>query len=312
MSAETTSTGRIAAWGIFRELEHSPGRETDDALVLRGVAARLEEEGFSVSLKTSEEVASGESDPPPFLFVMCERPEILRTLETWEERGAFVVNPPAAIRNTNRHRTAALFTRDGIPFPRSVLVSTSEPEPVGPSGSTDLAGCWIKRGDAHKTQTSDVVRASDRAGAIEALRDLARRGIPRALLQEHVPGDLVKFYGLGAGTAHPGTGEAGWFEWFYHRDQVLSRHPFDANRLAEDARRAAAALGLAVWGGDAVVGSDGIPILIDLNAWPSFALYRETAAPRIASWIAARYRELASVRERGGTEKAALRAASEI
>ena len=306
-----TPTGQVAAWGIFRELEHSPGRETDDALILRGVAARLEENGFSVTLKTAEEVASGESDPPPFLFVMCERPEILRSLDLWEERGTFVVNRPEAIRNTNRHRTAALFARDGIPFPASVLVSTSERDPVGPSGTADLTGCWIKRGDAHKTQTSDVVRARDRADGIEALRDLSRRGIPRALLQEHVPGDLVKFYGLGAAAPHPETGAAGWFEWFYHRDQVLARHPFDADRLASDARRAAGALGLEVWGGDAVVGRDGIPILIDLNAWPSFALYRETAAPRIAAWIAARFRQSASDRGRLATGRAPSPAASE-
>lgn len=311
MSAERNPPGKIPAWGIFRELEHSPGRETDDAMVLRAVAARLEEDGFGVSLKTSEEVAGGESDPPPFLFVMCERPEILRTLERWEERGTYVVNRPEAIRNTNRHRTAALFERDSIPFPRSVLVSTAERDPVGPDGTTDLAGCWIKRGDAHKTQTSDVMRARDRDDAIDALRDLARRGIPRALLQEHVPGDLVKFYGLGGGAPHPGTGEPGWFEWFYHRDQVLARHPFDAGRLAADARRAAAALGLEVWGGDAVVGSDGVPVLIDLNAWPSFALYRETAAPRIASWIASRFRQPASDRGRRATDRAPSRAASE-
>jgi hypothetical protein len=311
MSVERATVRGVSAWGIFRELEHSPDRETDDALVLRAVAARLAEDGFAVSLKTSEDVATGEGDPPAFFFVMCERPQILRTLEMWEERGAFVVNRPEAIRNTNRHRTAALFAREGIPFPRSVLVSTSDTDPIGPSGSPDLAGCWIKRGDAHKTQTSDVTRARDHADAIAALGDLARRGIPRALLQEHLTGDLVKFYGVGSGP-NPETGENGWFEWFYHRDQVLSRHPFDVDRLAADARRAAAALGLEVWGGDAVVGSDGIPILIDLNAWPSFALYRETAAPRIASWIAARFRRLASDRERRGPEKAPLPATSEV
>ncbi|MEO8432301.1 MAG: hypothetical protein ABI592_12380 [Acidobacteriota bacterium] len=311
MSSDRTPAARTPAWGIFRELEHSPGRETDDAMVLRAVAARLEDEGFAVTLKTSEEVASGESDPPPFLFVMCERPEILHTLERWEERGTYVVNRPEAVRNTNRHRTAALFARDAIPFPRSVLVSTAEREPIGPSGTTDLGGCWIKRGDAHKTQTSDVQRAGDSAAALDALRDLARRGIPRALLQEHVPGDLVKFYGLGGGTADPATGEPGWFEWFYHRDQALSRHPFDGEALAAIARRAAGALGLEVWGGDAVVGPDGVPVLIDLNAWPSFALYRDTAAPRIASWIASRFRQPASDRVRRTAERSPSSAASE-
>ena len=266
MIGERKPTGKTAAWGIFRELEHSPGRETDDALILRAVAARLGEEGLSVSLKTAGEVASGDAAPPPFLFVMCQRPDILQTLEGFEERGSFVVNRPAAIRNTNRDRTAELFARDEIPFPRSVLVSTSERHPIGPSGTTDITGCWIKRGDAHKTTTTDVVRARDHSDGIAALQNLARRGISGALLQEHVAGDLIKFYGLGS-AFDAGPGEAGWFEWFYHREQVLARHSFDADRLAADARRAAGALGLEVWGGDAVVGSDGNPILIDLNAY---------------------------------------------
>ncbi|MDQ2870819.1 MAG: hypothetical protein M3S32_08760, partial [Acidobacteriota bacterium] len=159
--------------------------------------------------------------------------------------------------------------------------------------------------------TSDVSRARDREEGLAALRDLARRGIRRALLQEHVPGDLVKFYGLGSAAPNPSTGEAGWFEWFYHRDQELARHPFDVDRLAAAARKAAGALGLEVWGGDAVVGSDGIPILIDLNAWPSFALYRETASVRIASWIASRFRQATSERGTRAMERAPSPAVSE-
>jgi hypothetical protein len=39
------------------------------------------------------------------------------------------------------------------------------------------------------------------------------------------------------------------------------------------------------------VGPDGSVVLIDLNAWPSFALYRDTAAVLIASHLASRFRE---------------------
>jgi hypothetical protein len=31
-------------------------------------------------------------------------------------------------------------------------------------------------------------------------------------------------------------------------------------------------------------------VVIDLNAWPSFALYRDTASDRIAAYLAARFR----------------------
>jgi hypothetical protein len=282
------------AWGVYRELAHSPGRETDDALILRAAADRLEAEGFRVLLKTSDEVleaAASGAPPPPFLFVMCERPEVLSVLARWEERGACQVNPTEGILNTYRDRTLALFERSRIPFPRSVLTDTGADDrnpPLAPSGSADLSGLWIKRGDVHNTEQGDVLRAETTAHAREALRALARRGVRRAVLQEHADGDLVKFYGVGR---PPATAGVPWFEWFYHRDQVLRRYPFDAGRLADAAARAAAALRLEVFGGDAIVGPDGGVVLIDLNAWPSFALYRETAGARIASHLAARYRE---------------------
>ena len=48
-------------------------------------------------------------------------------------------------------------------------------------------------------------------------------------------------------------------------------------RLAcsEAALDAAAALGLEIFGGDAIIKADGEPMIIDLNAWPSYALYRD-------------------------------------
>ena len=291
------------AWGVYRELAHSPGRETDDALILRAAAERLEAQGFRVLLRTSDEVldaAASSAPPPAFLFVMCERPEVLAVLARWEANGVCQVNPTEGILNTYRDRTLALFERAGIPFPASVLTETAVAAggegkpPRAPSGSADLSGLWIKRGDVHNTEAGDVLRVESTEHALDALRALARRGVRHAVLQEHADGDLVKFYGVGrapTGAADEAASGVSWFEWFYHRDQVLRGYAFDAARLAEAASGAAAALRLEVFGGDAIVGSDGSVVLIDLNAWPSFALYRDTAAVLIASHLASRFRE---------------------
>jgi glutathione synthase/RimK-type ligase-like ATP-grasp enzyme len=59
--------------------------------------------------------------------------------------------------------------------------------------------------------------------------------------------------------------------------------------MADLARQAASALGLEIYGGDAIVSEGGAMTIIDLNAWPSFALYREEAAERIASYLAERF-----------------------
>ena len=46
---------------------------------------------------------------------------------------------------------------------------------------------------------------------------------------------------------------AAWFRWIYHKGQVQAGHAFAADDLARLARAAAAALGLEVYGGDAIV-----------------------------------------------------------
>ncbi len=279
-------TMRPAAWGVYRELAHSPGRETDDADILKATAAELSARGYDVTLKTPDELP--DENIPPFLFVMCERPAAVERLAAWERRGARIVNRPAGIRNTDRERTLALFAEHAVPFPRSVLVSTGDPRAAAFPGA-----CWVKRGDVHATEAGDVAHAAD-AGALAAhLERLAARGITRAVVQDHVPGDLVKFYGVagihGEADADPDANRPSWFEWFYHRDQELRSHAFDPSTLAASAARAAAALSLEVYGGDAIVSADGTISIIDLNAWPSFALFRGVAARQIAALLAARF-----------------------
>jgi hypothetical protein len=269
-------------WGIYRELAHSPGRETDDAEILRATAGELAARGFDVTLKSTDELPEVDdfADVPPLLFVMCERIEVVEKLAAWERRGALIVNRPAGIRNTDRERTIALFERHGVPFPRSLPIET------GSAGAVFPGPCWIKRGDVHATETGDVAFAGNAAAFAAHLARLSARGIARAVVQDHVPGDLIKFYGVAGLGDTPDR--PSWFQWFYHRDQQLANHPFDAAELAAATARAASALSLEVYGGDAIVSEDGRIRVIDLNAWPSFALFRPVAAASIAALLAAR------------------------
>ncbi len=267
--------------GIFRERVHSPGREFDDAEILRLTAKHLEAKGFQVSLTDPDGVSGKVDPPPPFVFLMCERPGILDLLRRWELEGVVQVNSPLAVLNTYRDRMIVLIEQAGIPFPRSVFVATT-------SADVDVSDpVWVKRGDVHNTQEGDVAFAPTKAAATEAIRNLASRGISQAVIQEHVPGDLIKFYGVGVPGRPDGT--TPWFQWFYHKDQRLVGYPFDQERLRTLTERAAAALGLEIYGGDAIAGPDGRLVLIDLNAWPSFALYRDEASVRIASYLDARF-----------------------
>jgi hypothetical protein len=141
---------------------------------------------------------------------------------------------------------------------------------------------WVKRGDVHNTQEGDVVFAETEAVERSAA---STRGDRAGRAPAHVAGDLSKFYGVGRS---PRRAEPGWFRWFYHKDQTLAGHPLDPGRLAALANAAAGALGLEVYGGDAIATRDGL-VLLDLNAWPSFALYRDEAAPAIAAYLALRF-----------------------
>ena len=136
-------------WGLFREREHSPGRESDDAEILRLTAKYLESQGAQVELRAPEELGAAET-PPDGVFLMCERMEALRTLLAWQERGVRQVNAPLAVLNTYRERMIAQLREARVPFIESRLVATREAEAGGD------APRWVKRADVHNTQDGDV------------------------------------------------------------------------------------------------------------------------------------------------------------
>ena len=263
--------------GIYREVAHSPGRIDDDGAIMKSVSEALLARGFNVDLVAAD--ADFETHHAN-IFVMCERGPVLDRLKSAEKTGSIVVNSPDAIRNTYRHRMVELFAQHRVPAPVSQIVASDVRKPR-PS-----AGMWIKRYDFHATQSCDVIYAASEDGWHEALQRFAKRGIPFIVAQEHVAGDLVKFYGVRNSAA---ATDNNWFEWFYHRDKGMLGHSFEVARLRQAAFGAAAALGLEIFGGDAIIQADGEPKIIDMNAWPSYARFRNQAAEAIADYLAGRF-----------------------
>lgn len=268
-------------WGIFRESTHSPGRETDDTEILRLTGKHLETHGFRVVIQSPEDITGLPPERPGGVFLMCERLGILDVLTALAATGVPHVNAPQAVLNTYRDRMVGLLERAGVSFVPSRLVPTTA------AVQLETLPVWVKRGDVHNTQDGDVTFATSSDAVHAALAGLAARGIPRAVLQPHIDGDLVKFYGVGD-VASPEGGPA-WFRWFYHLNQKVAGHPLDPVALGRTVRRAAAALGLEVYGGDAIATAAGITVLLDVNAWPSFALYRDEASAAIADHLARRF-----------------------
>ena len=79
-------------------------------------------------------------------------------------------------------------------------------------------------------------------------------------------------------------------------------HSFEVSLLREVAFDAADALGLEVFGGDAVVQENGKPMIIDINAWPSYARYRDRAAQAIAGHLSERFERRLRIVSRQGVE----------
>jgi hypothetical protein len=272
--------------GIYRETLHSPERVFDDFEILRLTGEVLRSEGVEVEFVRPEQIASASAwwnEPrPEIVFLMCEQERLLKPLAEWERRGSILINSVRAIRNTYRNRMIPLLSSSATRFPRSELIVTAtslwEKQLKSFFGDAGNGPVWIKRGDVHNTQKGDVTLAR----SVEEVRTLIQafrsRGVGQAALQEHIEGDLVKLYGIG-------QSEEAWFRWFYHKEQRLKRHPFSERILRDTFFCAAKVLELEVFGGDAVVAPDGSIYLIDINAWPSFALFRKEASEAIARHI---------------------------
>ncbi len=264
-------------WGIYRELAHSPGRIDADRAILESVGEALAARGFNVEL-----VAADAEFDTHFanIFVMCERGPVLDRLRNAEKTGSIIVNSPDAIHNTYRHRMVELFARHHVSAPASQIVASDANTPRPPTG------VWVKRYDFHATEAADVMYAVSEEGWREALHGFAKRGIPFVVAQENVPGDLIKFYGVSNAMAPV---DSNWFEWFYHRDKGMLGYSFEVLGLRRAAFGAAAALGLEIFGGDAIIQADGEPVIVDINAWPSYARCRDRAAQAIADLLTERF-----------------------
>jgi hypothetical protein len=259
--------------GILREEVFSPNRVEDDAAILRLTAEAVRRRGYDVELTHPGDLSPGTE--PRMAFAMCEGLESLKLLEKWESMGYAIVNSPRAVKNCYRHRMLELLNHGTLPLPKTLLIQTSECV----NGQFNLRrGVWVKRGDVHSTQPGDVELIFDRPSLEKTLGSMRSRWVDQAVLQEHVHGDLIKFYGVHS---------QGWFRHFYHKPEETMGFPFSLNEIRETAELAALKLGLQVYGGDIVVTEDA-HYLIDINSWPSFAICREEAAEQIASCLVQR------------------------
>jgi hypothetical protein len=135
-------------------------------------------------------------------------------------------------------------------------------------------GLWLKRGDVHAIGPGDVAYVTCKEELRRALKHFFGKGIKDILVQGHMDGPVVKFYGVG-------PRECFWAYLASDGEEITSK----AGRLRTIAGQAAGAVGLEVYGGDAVLSEKHGPVLIDLNDWPSFSRCCRPAARGIAAYF---------------------------
>jgi glutathione synthase/RimK-type ligase-like ATP-grasp enzyme len=254
--------------GVFREAEFSPGRVEDDAAILERTAVALAARGLPVRLGGTELLPAPHAAA---ILTMCQSAPALAALERHSAQ-VTVINTPCAIRSCYRAETVRLLTAAGVPFAPTRIVATQAPRQAA---LENAAPCWVKRGDVHAMTAEDVVFAATPSDLEDTLEAYAARGIKSAALQEHVDGSAVKFYGIVDGR---------FFRCYSDAAEPRATTP----RLWKVARAGAAALGLEIFGGDMVITPAGMPVLIDVNDWPSFKRCREEAAEAIAGYVGER------------------------
>ncbi len=282
MTARPTARRLLA---LYRQPSYSPDQHrTNDTAILDATVAHLERRGWHVTRAAEGDIADGDRvretlDGADVVLNMCQGPGASERLLALERMGAALVNRPSSVLGCHRHRLVdAIATQPAdhaVSFPRTMIVSTAPGAELNGFGRNG-ARVWVKRGDVHAERREDVV-AVQRHELRAAIGAFAARGIQRVALQEHVPGPVLKFYGVADGR----------FFRYYGADAgpAAPPPPVDETRLRAVAFAAAARLGLDVFGGDIALSTPDNPVLIDLNDWPSFAPFRDDAARHIADYV---------------------------
>jgi hypothetical protein len=273
--------------GIKRSLEFSPNHRGNDNAIFTLTVDELKKMGCGAVLYSEDELLLTDSVNEQYIFTMSRSRSSVQKLQELENEGKMVINSAFAIEQCFRANMTAVLTANDIPYPKSFIVPTAKRacEAFERLGGKNF---WIKRGDFHAIHKEDVSFAHTPSQANDILKEYHLRGIAEAVISEHLYGDLVKFYGV-RGTD--------FFHWFYpyefnhskYNAEVINGaanyYDFSIEALKSYGNRAAEALGVYIYGGDAIISRTGDIHIIDLNDWPSFAPCREEASVQIAHCI---------------------------
>lgn len=274
--------------GVMRAGVYSPNHIGNDAAIFNAAAEHLRKRGCVVNIYNEEQFRE-QDITEQIVLNMCREQSSIAKLQSLEDEGRLVINSGYGIENCTRERMTRILLGNKVPYPDSLIVNTNE-NVIDDLKEAGFSSCWIKRGDFHAMHKEDVSYCRHPEEAQEVLHEYFYRGIKRAVINRHLVGDLIKFYGV---SGQP------FFYWFYPFDEGHSKYgheavngrsqglEFDHEEMQRMCQRASEILDVKIYGGDCIVDPDGTVRIIDFNDWPSFAPCRQDAAPWIAKCVLA-------------------------
>jgi hypothetical protein len=272
--------------GVMRAGAYSPNHIGNDAAIFNAAAEHLRKRGCVVNIYNEEQFRE-QDITEQIVLNMCREQSSIAKLQSLEDEGRLVINSGYGIENCTRERMTRILLGNKVPYPDSLIVNTNE-NVIDDLKEAGFSSCWIKRGDFHAMHKEDVSYCRHPEEAQEVVHEYFYRGIKRAVINRHLVGDLIKFYGV---SGQP------FFYWFYPFDEGHSKYgyeavngksrglKFDEEELKMMCQRASDILDVKIYGGDCIVDPDGTIRIIDFNDWPSFAPCRQEAAPYIAKCV---------------------------
>lgn len=277
---------RIAA--VLRAGIFSPNHIANDAAILHAAAAELRRRGCMVNVY-SEQTFIEESIDEDIVLAMCRSKEAVEKLQHLEDEGRIVVNSGYGIENCVRMIMTSILAENDIPTPESIVADTNV-EVRRRLEKSGFGACWVKRADSPALHQEDSCRCRHPEEAQEILHEFFFRGIRKAVVSRYVDGDIIRFYGVAS---------IGWFHCLMPFGDDSPEAVEEKNgRMREIAMKAAASLGVDIFGGDMVMTPSGDLYLVNFDDWPSFAPVRKDAAKAIAKSVVSRVRRTNPKRRR--------------
>ena len=260
---------------IARNPINSPNMTANDAAILERITAELTERSVNV-------VSVGENEEIPndtqLVCTMSRTESTLARLKKAEEQGIAVLNSTNAVENCSRRCFMEILQANAIAQPSFAVVNSAA------ELKKKYYPCWIKKSNGWSCHKDDICYAQTEHEATAAIEQMAAQGVKEYIQTQHYPGDVVKFYGIGDNFFHhcyPTESKFGEEKI----NGAPAHYSFDEAELKNIAQKAAKAIGLTIYGGDAIITPQGNIFIIDINDFPSFTAIRDIAAKEIATLI---------------------------